>query len=47
MRTLKVSGRRETAGWSSISMRENRWLLGDEGEARGRSESELRQGHEA
>ena len=40
-RTLKVSGRRETAGCSSISMMENRVLRGYQAEARGRGESEL------
>jgi hypothetical protein len=38
--TLKVSGRWETAGQSSISMMENRGLQGYEGEARERGESE-------
>jgi len=37
---LKVSGRRETAGQSSISMMENRVLRGYQAEARGRGESE-------
>ena len=39
-RTLKVSGRRETAGQSSISMMENRVLRGYQDEARGRGESD-------
>jgi len=39
-RTLKVSGRRETAGQSSISMMENRVLRGYQVEARERGESE-------
>jgi hypothetical protein len=39
-RTLKVSGRRETAGKSSISMIENRVLRRYQGEARERGESD-------
>ena len=39
MRTLKVSGRRETVGRSSISMIGYGGLRGYEGEARGRGES--------
>ena len=39
-RTLKVSGMRETAGQSSISMMENRVLQEYQAEARGRGESD-------
>jgi hypothetical protein len=38
---LKVSGRRETAGQSSIFMIENRVVRGYQGEARGWDKSEI------
>jgi hypothetical protein len=38
---VEVSGRRETAGQSSISMMENSVLRGYQGEARGQGESEV------
>jgi hypothetical protein len=41
IRTLKVSGIRETVGSSSISMIREGWLGGYQGEARERGESDF------